>query len=56
MKNLLLKSPSAVGALCPQHCLTFNIGDLKFCELAKLWLFKLIMTKYNFKKNLMSFQ
>jgi len=30
---------------------TFNIGDLKFRDLAKLWFFKLIMTKSNFKKN-----
>jgi len=25
------------SALRPQRCLTFNIGDLKFRDLAKLW-------------------
>jgi len=43
------KSPSA-GALHPHRCLNFNIGDLKFRDLAKLCFFKLIMTKSNFKE------
>jgi len=30
--------------------LTFNNGDLKLRDLAKLWIFKLIMKKSNFKK------
>jgi len=29
--------------------LIFNIGDLKFRDLAKSWFFKLMMTKSNFK-------
>jgi len=37
-------------AVCLQRSLTFNIGDLKFRDLAKLWTFKLIMKKSNFKK------
>jgi len=37
--------------------LIFNLGDLKLRGLAKLWIFKLIMTKLNFKKTVMtSFQ
>jgi len=32
-----------------QHPLTFSIGVMKFRDLAKLWFFKLIMTKSNFK-------
>jgi len=28
----------------------FNLGDLKLQDLAKVWFFKLIMTKSNFKK------
>jgi len=28
----------------------FDFGDLKLRDLAKLWFFKLIMTKSNFKK------
>jgi len=45
-------------ALCPQRHLTFDLGDLKLRDLAKLlWFFKLIMTKSNFKKLAMtSFQ
>jgi len=37
-------------ALRPQHPLTFDIGDLKLRDFAKMWFFKLIMTKSNFKK------
>jgi len=29
--------------------LTFNIGGLKFRDLAKCWFLKLIMKKWNFK-------
>jgi len=39
-----------LGALRPQRPLTFNVGDLKLRDLAKLWIFKLIMMKSNFKK------
>jgi len=42
------KLPRAGGSLL-QRPLTFNIGDLKLCDLAKLWIFKLIMKKSNFK-------
>jgi len=31
--------------------LDFDFGDLKLCDLAKLWFYKLDMTKSNFKKN-----
>jgi len=34
----------------PQPPLTFDDGDLKLRDLAKLWFFKLIMTKSKFKK------
>jgi len=36
-------------ALRTQRPLAFNIDDLNFHDLAKLWFFKLIMTKSNFK-------
>jgi len=32
-----------------QHHLMFDFGDLKLRNLAKLWFFKLIMTKVNLK-------
>jgi len=51
--NNFQKSPT-MGALRPQRCLTFNNVDLKFRDLAKLWFFKLIMTKLNFKKLVMT--
>jgi len=35
--------------LPPQRLLIFNFGDLKLRNLAKLWFFKLIMTKSNLK-------
>jgi len=38
-----------MGAFRPQRLLIFNIGDLKFRDLAKEWFLKLIMTKSNFK-------
>jgi len=38
----------------PQRLLIFNIGDLKFRDLTKLWFFKLIVTKSNFKKSVMT--
>jgi len=34
--------------------LNFHFGELKLCNLAKLWFFKLIMTKLNFKKSIMT--
>jgi len=40
-----------------QRPLTFNIDDFKLRDLATLWFFKLIMTKSNFKKTVItSFQ
>jgi len=39
----------ALGAFRLQRLLTFNIGDLKFRDLAKWWFLKLIKTKSNFK-------
>jgi len=47
------KSPSA-GALRPQRPLIFNFGELKLRNLTKLWFFKPIMTKSNFKKSIMT--
>jgi len=43
-----------LGALRPQRPLSFDFGDLKLRDLAKLWFFKLIITKSNFKKSLMT--
>jgi len=40
-----------MGAFRSQRPFTFNIGDMKFRDLAKLWIFKLIMKKSNFKKS-----
>jgi len=37
-----------------QRPLIFNFGELKLCNLAKLWFFKLILTKSNFKKSIMT--
>jgi len=47
------KLPSA-GALCPKRLLIFNFVELKLRNLAKLWFFKLTMTKSNFKKSIMT--
>jgi len=33
--NKISKNRQALRAFCPQHLLTFNISDLKFCDLAK---------------------
>jgi len=38
----------------PQRPLIFNIGDLKLRDLTKLWFYKLIATKSNFKKSIMT--
>jgi len=48
--NNFSKIASAEG-LRPQRPLTFNIGELKLCNLAKLWIYKLIMKKSNFKNS-----
>jgi len=48
--NKFSKVAKRWGALRLQRPSTFNIGDLKFRDLAKLCFFKLIMTKSNFKK------
>jgi len=37
------------GLSAPQRPLIFNFGELKLRNLAKLWFFKLIMMKSNFK-------
>jgi len=37
-----------------QRPLIFNFGELKLRNSAKLWLFKLIMMKSNFKKSIMT--
>jgi len=42
------------GALRFQRHLIFDFCDLKLRDLAKLWFFKLIMTKSNFKKSVMT--
>jgi len=42
-------SKIALNAESSQRFLTFNIGDLKFRDLAKCWFLKLIMTKSSFK-------
>jgi len=47
----------SLEAFRPQLSLTFDFGDLKLHDLAKLCFFKLTMTKSNFKKSvMMSFQ
>jgi len=33
------------GLSAPQRLLSLDFGNLKLCNLAKLWFFKLIMTK-----------
>jgi len=48
--NKFKKSSSTVWALRSKRPLTFNIGDLKLRDVAKLWIFKLIIKKSNFKK------
>jgi len=45
----LEKSPSA-GALQPQLLLTFDVSDVKLHDLAKLYIFKLIMAKSSYKR------
>jgi len=42
-------SKIALGAETPQRLLIFNIGNLKFRDLAKWCFLKLIMKKSNFK-------
>jgi len=43
-----------MGALRRQRHLIFDFGDLQLRNLAKLWFFKLIMTKPNFKNSPMT--
>jgi len=38
----------------PRSPLTFDVGDLKLRDLAKLWFFNMIMTKSHWKKSVMS--
>jgi len=46
----MFKNRQALGTLRPNTTnLTFSIGDLNFRDLAKVWFFKLIMTKSNIK-------
>jgi len=49
--NKFSKIAKRWGLSVPQRPLTFNIGHLKLPGLAKLWIFKLIMKKSNYKKN-----
>jgi len=42
------------GAFRPQLRLTFDVDDVKLRDLAKLWFFRLIMTKSNFEKSVMT--
>jgi len=41
-------------ALRPQHPFIFNFGDMKLRDVSKFCFFKLIMTKSNFKKSIMT--
>jgi len=43
-----------MGALRPQLYLFFDFGDLKLRDVAKFCFFKLIVTKSNFKKSVMT--
>jgi len=43
-----------MGALCPQRPLIFEFGELRLRDYAKLWIFKLIMTKSNLKKSVIA--
>jgi len=52
-RNKFLKFFSE-GPFLLQHRLTFNIGDLKLRDWAKLWIFKLIMKKSNFKTSVVT--
>jgi len=55
--NKFSKIANSLGALRPQRPLAFDFGDLKLRDLPKLCFFKLIMTKSNLKKLVMtSFQ
>jgi len=47
-KRWVLSVPSG------QRPISFDVGDLKLRDLAKLWFFKLIMVKSNFKKSVMT--
>jgi len=44
-----------LGAHRAQRPLIFNIDDLKLGDLTKLWFFKLIVTKSNFKRSVIIF-
>jgi len=48
-KNKFSKIAKLSVLSAPMRLLIFNIDDLKFCDLAKLWFLKLIMTKSNFE-------
>jgi len=50
----MFKNRQALGAHRSQRPLIFNIGDLKLRDLIKLCFFKLIVTKLNFKKSVMT--
>jgi len=47
----IFKNREAMGAFRFQPPLAFDVNDLKLRNLAKLWFFKLIMTKFNYKKS-----
>jgi len=49
-----LKNCQAMDALRPQRPLIFDFGKLKLYDVAKFCFFKLIMTKSNFKKSVIT--
>jgi len=51
--NKFSKIAKRRGLSAPQRPLIFNFGELKLRNFAKLCLFKLIITKSNFKKSIM---
>jgi len=50
----MFKNRRALGAFRSQRPLTYDFGDLKLRDSPKLCSFKLIMTKSNFKKSVMT--
>jgi len=45
----MFKNRQGLGAFRPQRHLTFNIGGLKFCDLAKLRFFIFYIMTHRFK-------
>jgi len=48
--NTTFKNRQVIGALRPQCPLSFNIGDLKFRDLAKLWFSSWLLWNRSSKK------